>query len=180
MEIKYKVSESDFLDYQMYVSGESDLQRKRRFLGRLIVPIFWGLLGLYFVYLNELDIGVLFLVLSVIYYFAYPSLSKWRYRRHFKQQIAENYGGKWGDETTVTLGEEELQTSGVNGEGKVRYSAVTDLVELESLYLIRLKPAMTLLVPKNGFEKKELAEFMKQASKRVKIEIKDHRARQWK
>lgn len=180
MEINYSLTEDNFLTFQMYSSGESEHQKNKRMRGRIIVPIIWGLIALYFFSSNEQVLGIVFLVVSVLWLFVYPVYSKWLHVRHFKNHIKENYRGKLDVEATLRLEEDGFYSSGGDNEGTLKYSGVDELVELESLYLIRLKQPMTLLLPRERIEKSRLEDFMKEVSKRTGLEIKDHRTRHWR
>lgn len=164
----------------MYSSGESEHQKKKRMRGRFMVPVIWSLIAFYCFSSHEQVLGIVFLVGSAAWLFLYPAYSKWLHIRHFKNHIKENYRGKLDAEAVLRLEDDGLHSSGGDSQGTLKYAGIDELVELETLYLIRLKQAMTLLLPRERIEKTHLEEFMKEVSKRAGLEIKDHRTRHWR
>ena len=180
MEIDYSLTEDDFITFQMYSSGESAQQRKKRRRRRFLVPILYSLIAVYFFSSQEPVIAGFFLAFSAVWLFLFPVYSRWQHRRYFRAYIKENYRSKIDGKTILRLEDEGLHSSGCDSEGTLKYSGVDELIELESLYLIRLKQAMTLLLPRERIEATQLDEFMKEVSTRTGLEIKDHKARCWK
>ena len=164
----------------MYSSGESEYQKKKRMRGRFLVSVIWGLIALYFLLSQEHKTGAVLLFASLFWFFFYPAYSKWIHIRHFRNHIRENYQGKLGVEATLKLEEEGVYSSGEDGVGRLKYSGIDALVELESLYLLRLKQSMTLLLPKKRIEKIRLEAFIGEVSRRTGLNIKDHRAKRWR
>ncbi|WP_269524854.1 YcxB family protein [Coraliomargarita parva] len=180
MEITYSLTEDDFVAFQMYASGESKQQRKRRLRGRFLVPVIWGLIALYFVSDSDVVVGSVFLLGAVVWLLGYPAYAKWLYRRHFRNHLKENNRGQMNQEVTLRLETEGVFSSGVDSEGTLKYSGFDQLIELETLYLIRLKQGMTLLLPKERLASEELSSFMDAVSMRTELEIQDHRGRPWR
>lgn len=180
MKIVYRLTESDFLAFQMYCSGNSQQQKRRRLRGRFMVPVAWGLLALISFSIHEPLLGYLFSAVSVLWVIFYLHYSRWHHVRHFKNHIRENYQGRIGVEAAVQLEAEGLYASSSDGEGMMKYSGVEELVELDSLFLIRLKQATTLLLPRASVEKAQLEAFMKEVSKRTGLEIKNHSQMRWR
>lgn len=180
MEITYSLTEDDFLTFQMYSSGESKHQKKKRMRGRFLVPVMWSLIALYFFSSYDQVLGCVFLFFSVVWIVFYPAYSKWLHVRHFKSHIKENCRGKLDFEMVMRLEDEGLCSSGGDCEGTLRYSGIEELIELESLYLIRLKQSMALLLPRGRINKDHLEAFMREVSKRAGLPIKDHRTRHWR
>ena len=92
MTLNYQLTNSDFLEYQLYTSSKSETHKKRRKNSRIIIPILFLLYGFYLTKRDENYIGVIvFGITAILWFVFYPMYSKWRYKRHFKKHVEENY-----------------------------------------------------------------------------------------
>ncbi len=179
-EIVFNLKKEDILAFQMYESGESEYQKKRRKRNRLLVPVIYGLIAIMAFFKEFNSIGAGILVFSVVWFFLYPTYAKWFHCRHFKKHIEEKYKNELDTEGILRLEEERFFSYSEDGEIKLKYSAIENLVELEKFYLIRLKLAVTFLLPKERIPKEKLEPFIQEVSKRTGLDIKDHKKRLWK
>ncbi|MCB0373401.1 MAG: hypothetical protein KDD31_10355, partial [Muricauda sp.] len=92
MKIKYQLSKSDFLEHQLYGSSKSESHNRKRRNNRIIVPIIFLVYGYYLSYKRGNYVGIILsAVWGTLWFLFYPKYSKWRYKRHFENHVAENY-----------------------------------------------------------------------------------------
>ena len=153
MNINYKLTNSDFLEYQLYASSKSELHKKRRFRSRIIIPIIYLLFGLYLAYKNQDKvIGIIFIVIAVIWFILHPLYSKWRYKKHFQKHIEENYKNRINKPVEINFDENSLNIKDFTSESKINGTELKKLIETKNHFFIKLTTDLSLIVPKNTVE----------------------------
>ncbi|MFT4547293.1 MAG: hypothetical protein ACI8XO_000085 [Verrucomicrobiales bacterium] len=175
MEVSYSLSADDFLDFQMYSSGKSDEGRRRRNVHRWIMVAIAAGFGLLQLKSGSLPGAITFFCFTVLCFFFHSKYSAWRYRRHYRRSIAENYQGRIGIESTMRLQEDGAVSITDEGEGLLKYAAVKEMVELDATYLLILGSDVTLLFPKRQVSD----EFVRELAQRAEVEIRDECGMKW-
>ncbi|MBB3125311.1 hypothetical protein FHS04_002855 [Mesoflavibacter sabulilitoris] len=165
MNINYQLTNSDFLEYQLYTSSKSELHKKRRFRSRIIVPIIYLLIGLYFANKNENGgIGIIMGGIGIGWFAFYPMYSKWRYKRHFKKHVEENYKNRINKPVEIDFDENSVNAKDFTSESKINGTELKELIETKDHFFIKLTTDLSLIVPKHSIEnqtefKKRVTEF---------------------
>lgn len=160
MKINYKLTYQDFLEYQLYSSSKSELHRKKRFRSRIIIPILYIILGIYFANKDEgYLIGILFTVLGILWYVFYPLYSKWTYRRYIKKFVEENYKNRINKEVELDFDVSSVSAKDYTSESKINENEIKELIETRDHFFIKLDTDVSLIIPKHAIENKE--EFKK-------------------
>lgn len=151
MTLNYALTNADFLEYQLYASSKSELHKKNRFRSRIIVAIIYILMGLYFANKNE-NIGVAIIMSGIgICWFAFhPMYSKWKYRRHFKKHVEENYKNRIGKPVEIDFNGQSLNTKDVSSVSSINGSELKELIEIKNYFFIKLKMDISIVVPKHA------------------------------
>ncbi len=177
MEIRYSLVESDVLNFQMYSAGSSRAVSRRKLVGRLILLLVPGLMGLVFWSDGDRALAMAFVVFGISAAMVLPWLIKKQHRKHFKNHIREKCQGMLGAEVTLRLEDSGLRSSGSDSDGVVKYAGIETLIELDALFLIRLKQGLTLIVPKSDVS--GVASFMEMLSERADLAVQDHCSYPW-
>lgn len=153
MNINYKLTNSDFLEYQLYASSKSELHKKKRFRSRIIIPIIYLLFGLYLAYKNhDKVIGIIFIVIAVIWFILHPRYSKWRYKKHFQKHVEENYKNRINKPVEINFDKNSLNIKDFTSESKINRAELKKLIETKNHFFIKLTTDLSLIVPKNTVE----------------------------
>ncbi|MDD5092762.1 MAG: YcxB family protein [Dehalococcoidia bacterium] len=179
IELNFQVTKEDYLRFLMYSSGESSLQRGRRKRNRIIVTILLGAISAIGFSSGIIALGGTFSALTVLAYILHPRFTKWWYEKRYSKFINKTYREKIGKEAIFRLEEDGIYESGAGTEGKIEFSAVRSIVELENHFLIRLKQSASIILPKERLNKKILRRFIQEVSRRTGLPITDHTARRW-
>lgn len=179
MNIKYKLNFSDFLEYQLYVSSKSELHKKNRNKSRIVVPIIYMILGILTMYIEKIELAMIFFAFAILWYLFYPLYSKRRYRKHFEKHIKENYKNRIGKEAVLCFDKntDVIETSDFGVQTKIKDSEFDKLIELKSHYFLRLKSELSLIIPKRAVSDQE--QFKKMFSD-IDIEYVDELNWEWK
>lgn len=151
MNLNYKLSNLDFLEYQLYTSSKSKLHKKKRFRSRIIVPIIYLLLGLYTVNKNQDNrIGIIFVAIAVIWFLFYPMYSKWRYKKHFQKHVKENYKNRIDKQVSIDFDKKSMNVKDFTSESKINGTELKELIETKNHYFIKLTTDLSLIIPKEA------------------------------
>ena len=153
MTINYQLTNSDFLEYQLYTSSKSELHKKRRFRSRIIVPIIYVLFGLYLANKNgDNGIGIVFAGIGILWFVFYPLYSKWRYKNHFKKHVEENYKNRINKPVEIDFDENSVNAKDFTSESKINGTELKELIETKDHFFIKLTTDLSLIVPKHSIE----------------------------
>ena len=153
MNINYQLTNSDFLEYQLYTSSKSELHKKRRFRSRIIVPIIYLLFGLYLANKNQdYVIGIVFVVIAILWFLLYPMYSKWRYKRHFQKHVEENYKNRINKPVEIDIDENSVNAKDFTSESKINGTELKELIETKNHFFIKLTTDLSLIIPKHSIE----------------------------
>ncbi len=150
MKLKYKLRFSDFLEYQLYASSKSKLHKKNRKKIRIIVPVIYFAIASLLSYINFVNQAIVIFGIAILWYLFYPLYSKWKYRKHFKNHVKENYKNRIGKELSIDFHENAdfLETYDSGAETKIKYSEFDKLIEIREHYFLRLKSGLSFIIPK--------------------------------
>jgi hypothetical protein len=149
MTLQYTLDENDFLTHQLYIASKSERIRKIRKRSRMIVSIAYAVMALLFYIQGKISLVIIFLIIALCWFIINPFWERKKYVRHYKKFIAECYKIRIGRTATLTINNECFVTKDDGGESKIIATETEEIVEIPSLFLIRLKSGQSLLIPKN-------------------------------
>ena len=156
MKLEYLLTNVDFLEYQLYTSSKSKLHQKKRFRSRLIIPIIYFLFGLYLSNKNDDKLTLfLFAVVSILWFVFYPKYSKWKYKKHFKKHIEENYKNRINKSVEIIFDDEFIKAKDYTSESKINLSELKELIETKSHFFLKLQTDLSLIIPKHSIDNQE-------------------------
>ncbi len=161
MKLNYQLSNSDFLEYQLYTSSKSIMQNKKRFRTRIFIPIIYIGLALYF-YLNSRNsiTAIIFSGVAVIWFFLYPTYSRWSYKKHFQKHVEENYKNRINKPAEINFNENSLSIKDLTSESRIDGTELKELIETKNHFFIKLATEISIIIPKDSI--KNSAEFKKE------------------
>jgi len=153
MKTNYKLTNSDFLEYQLYTSSKSKSHKKKRFRSRYTVFILYILIGLYFAYKNDnIAIGGIIASFGLLWFAFYPMYAKWNYKRHFKKHVEENYKNRIDKPVDIEFDENSLHIKDFTSQSKINGTELKTLIETKNHFFIKLTTDLSLIVPKHSIE----------------------------
>ncbi len=149
MKIEYILSKSDFLTYQLYAATKSKSIIKNRRNAKLIPPVFFICIGIYLSIRDNSAFGlIMFIILSTLWFVFYPKYQKYKYEKHYKNFIDENYKNRIDIITSIEFESDYVTSINKTGEGKIKTSELRKLIELRNHFFIELNDKQTLIIPK--------------------------------
>ncbi|MDH4263522.1 MAG: YcxB family protein [Spirochaetia bacterium] len=161
MTIKITLDVNDYLTYHLYLASKSDSLKKRRLIHWFIIPIVYVIAGYAFVYLNGAEmIKTIFLATALIWFLIYPFYSKWAIRRFLTRQIIKRYENLIDKEGSLKLDDKKITVKSHDASMDFDYKDIKDIIELSNHFLIDLKVASSLILPKHKIPDEILAKVI--------------------
>jgi len=176
MIFKYKIEENDFLDFHIFTASKSKRIRKKKNKSWLLLTISSAVVAIYF-YLNyNTPLAVYFGLVAVVCGLFYPKYFRWRYKRHYKTQIAENYSKRFGQIETLEITENQILSKDKTGESKVNLSEIEKVDETNSHFFLKISAGMSLIIPK---ERIDNSDQLRTEFKKLGLTVNDQRNWKW-
>lgn len=177
MKLKVKLTKEDFLVHQLYAASHSVMIKKKRAMSRLLIPIIYIGVGVYFYFQDDWTISYVFCGIAVLWFFVYPLYSRRRYKRHFRKYVEENFKNKFDNENEWSIDKEFIRVKDEKSESKVSIQEVKQLVELADHFLIKLRSGLSIIIPKHIVPDKK---YFRREFESLGIERKDDTNWKWR
>ncbi|MFM9950219.1 MAG: YcxB family protein [Saprospiraceae bacterium] len=155
MTITYSLSENDFLTHQLYAASTAERIIKKRQRARLIGPLIYLLLGLYYWFVSSRTAAGFLVILAILWYFIYPIWERNYYVRHYQAYIRENFRDRIGKLLTLTFEDDHLFAKESGMESKIPYSELSSVIEIPATIFLKLKTGEAIVLPKSSIQNLE-------------------------
>jgi len=152
MKIEYKIEENDFLDYQLFTASKSKRTMKKKRNGWILLTVASIILGIYFYFQNNIAMTIYFGLIAIICGLFYPKYFNWRYKKHYKNYIKENYQKRFGEIEIIEISKEYICSKDKTGEGKIKLKEIDEVSETKNHFLLKISTGMSLIIPKREIE----------------------------
>ena len=163
MKINYQLTNTDFLEYQLYSSSKSESHNKKRRNYRFFGLILFLLYGFYLLKKDEnLNGALVFGIGAILWFLFYPKYSKWRYKDHFKKHVEENYKNRINTPVEIDFDQNSVNAKDFTSESKINGTELKELIETKDHFFIKLATDLSLIIPKHSIDNK--TEFKKRVT----------------
>ena len=147
MIITVTLNEEDYLTHQLYTASKNKGLKNRRRKNWLILT------GLFFLTAffakGKIDFyAYYFFTAGVLTLIFYPYYQSYKYKKHFKKVVAENYEYRIGKEGVVHFQPDIIEIKDITGESKINTSEISQINEIKTHYFIKIKSGESLIIPK--------------------------------
>ena len=177
MEIEYKIEENDFLDFQLFTASKSKRIMKKKKKGWILLTIAFLVLGIYFYFQNNIAMTIYFGVIAIICGLFYPKYFNWRYKKHYKNYIKENYKKRFGEIENLKITKEYIYSKDKTGEGKIILKEIEEVNETKDHFLLKISTGMSLIIPKREMDNPDI---IKNKFNEIGLKIIDELNWEWK
>ena len=152
MKLKYKIGEQDFLDFQLFTASQSD-RIKRKMLYAWIFLIFgFGIVSGYSYFKDNIVLTIYFGLVAIICGLFYPTYFRWRYKKHYKTYIRENYANRFDELEYLEINNETIFSKDKVGESIISISEIEKIDETERHFFVKMSGGVSLIIPKYKIE----------------------------
>jgi len=121
MTLQYSLDEKDFLINLLYNNTNSELNKKRLFRSRILIPLIYVIIAASFIFKKNHITGIGFIVFAVLWFIFYPNYSKRRIKRYYIKYIKENFDTRIGVLSELVLNSEYIMISEKGSESKINH-----------------------------------------------------------
>ena len=151
MEIKYHITEEDYLKFNLFHINNSESANKSLKTQRFATPFVYIIFA--YIFANIADIPFLyalipFLIVGILWVIFYPKYFQTRILSQTKKMLREGKNEGLLGEHTMILSEDGIVDSNPNGETKVNWSGIIKLQEDESNLYIYNSAVSAYIIPK--------------------------------
>tara|TARA_B110000037_G_C17094442_1_gene495379 strand:+ start:443 stop:937 length:495 start_codon:yes stop_codon:yes gene_type:complete len=164
----------------MYSSTITKTHRSQRTRSKIWGIVIYAGISAFAFANNETGLAIGFASAAIGWLVVSNPLLRWKYRRHFKKHIAETKKGLIELEAILRIEDDTLYSETPESNGSIKYTALESLTELENLFLIKLKQAANLIIPKNKIPETELTTFMQSLSLKSDLTIEEKTTYKWR
>lgn len=179
-ELRYQLSEQDFLTYQLFVASNSKSSRTSRRRARVVIPILYTVFAVILLLMSFVVLAIVMAATAVLWFLLYPLYSRRRYRRHYARHIREHYRQVIGRESTLTIADGHILTRNEAGEGRTKLAEVEGIVEIADHVLIVLRSSATFVLPKQQIDDAQLREVLRVISEATELPVQQRLDWKWR
>ncbi len=181
MNTNFKITQQNYLTFQLYLASKSQSILKKRKRTRLVVPILYSVFAISLFVLESPFLAAGFAAFAMLWFFFYPIWEKGKYVKYYQKIIQENHKSRIGTDIKIDIQNDHLFTASGGTEAKIATSEIIEIVELKDLLLIRLDVTQAFVIPKDQInELPALIRELKELAKKLKVKYTEELGWVWK
>ena len=155
MMISYKLTEQDFIDFNVYHMNNSKTMKKTVLMQRLFGPLSF-IIGIFVAYkITDIPLwywSICFAIAAVLWFALYPKMLERRIRKQVKKMLSEGQNKILLSDTTLTVNEEGIKCTTEYNETNTKFSAINK-VEITNKHIFVYNNAVSaIIIPLSAFE----------------------------
>jgi hypothetical protein len=177
---QFKLCKEDFLVHDLFLASQSSFGKKSRKRLRYFLFIFLSLFAGLMFYWSLFFQGIFYLLFAVGCFVFFPMFQYKRHRRYFSNFVEDKYSELFGEVVEMGLDEAYIYIKALSSESKIAFHDITEIMEIESYFMIRLKLGRTILMPKKQLENfEEIKAFVLLQTNKLGVPFKEDLDWKW-
>ena len=152
MILDFELNEQDFLDFQLFTASQSKRINKQKRNNWILLTGGFGILSICFYSKDNIFLAVYFGIAAIMCGLWYPKYFVWRYKRHYKAFIKENYSYRFGERGHIEIDNQVIVSKNKTGESTLNVSEIEKIDETEKHFFVKIKGGFTLIIPKHTIQ----------------------------
>ena len=173
MNVKYKLKEQDYIDFNLYHMAHSKLMKSHLMKQRIAGPIIFTVAAFITPQISGIPFwywATVFSIVSILWFFNYPKLSKKRMRKQISKMLSEGDNKDFFSLKELTLEKQGIIIKSPFSETSVLWPSFGKLATTKSHIFIYNGAASAYIIPKRAFSSDEAYNFFLQAlEKHIKL-----------
>ncbi|HDY88987.1 MAG TPA: YcxB family protein [bacterium] len=168
MTIEYELTESDIEEFNVQHHRLSASSKKRRLVTKWVIPLFYAIIGVYFVKNYKFIWSVVIFVVAIMWLAFYERYYYIRIRKNTHKLLLEGSNAGMLGKQSLILTEESIKIRDANGESEYKGPFIKRIVKNSKYLYLYISSIMAVIIPKNAFSSEaELEEFKERIKKFV-------------
>lgn len=155
MKITYTLTKDDILQMQLFMASISEQVRKARRKTHLRVPILYLVLAIVFMICTDWIVGILFIGVAIVWYFAYPAYQAKQYVKYYARHVDENLAKRTESPTEVIFDDEYITATDYSGESKLKINVIERMDEVRDYCFLKLNSGSGIVIPLGQLQNRE-------------------------
>jgi len=148
MILKYTLAEEDFLDFQLFIASKSERINKKKRNGWILLTVGPIVVACYFYFKENSFLAIYFGLLAILAGVFYPKYFIWRYKKHYRNYIKDNYSNRFGEQEIIEIGLDSILSSDKTGEARINLSEIERVDETSYHFFVKVSTGHSLIIPK--------------------------------
>lgn len=151
MELNYKLTEADYIDFNLYHAKNSKTVRKQILMQRLLVPVVYivlAYLASYFLDVPFLILFVPFLIMGILWFFFYPAYFYRLIKRNATKMMREGKNEGVLGAHKMIFTQHGLREISPKGEVSISWSGIESFGEGDAGFYLYNSGMSALIIPK--------------------------------
>jgi len=151
MKLEFKIDEQDFLDFHLFTASQSDRIKRKMRNGRLFLTLCFGIALILFYFSFHIVMTIycgIIAIITICWALFYPQYFRWRYKKHYKNHIRDNYSNRFGETEYLEIRDDVIFTKDKVGEGTINISEIEKVDETEKYFFVKITSGVSLIIPK--------------------------------
>lgn len=149
MRIEYTLENNDFLQYQLYNASTPGIVKTRRNSTKVVVPLIYLLIGFYFFINSEYFSFIIFMIISIGWFFLYPVWERGYYIRFYTKFNIERYSDRFNKLASINFTEDKLIAKEGDVISEVPFTEVKEINEIGSQIFLKLRLGDSMIIAKD-------------------------------
>ena len=153
MSYRYKISEQDYLTFQLFSVSTNPRFKTQKKRGRWVLSLSLLALALLFFKPEKLFLTAAFFISAVAVFYFYPKFFLKRYKAHFLVHVKDQFQDSIGKEITLTIDHERISSKDDQGaEVNLSLEDLSFIQEIKGYYFLIFKEGKSQIIPKERLE----------------------------
>jgi len=148
MKLEFQIDEQDFLDFQLFTASQSDRIKRKMWNGWIFLTLGCGIAAGYFYFKDSIALAIYFGLAAIACELFYPKYFRWKYKKHYKNYIRENYSNRFNKQEYIEINNETIFAKDKVGESAINISEIERIDETEKHFFVKITTGVSLIIPK--------------------------------
>ncbi|RXF67439.1 YcxB family protein [Arcticibacter tournemirensis] len=122
-----------------------------------------------------------FIILALVWFLVYPSWTRYRYKKHYRNFVKEQFKDYDNRSVSLQIEDEYIYAKDEGSESKTSLTEIQEISEIPSLFLVKIKPAQSLIIAKRNIDNEQDIKLKLQSlAKSLNVPFNNHLDWKWK
>lgn len=155
MKISFKISEENYLDFQLYLASESAIVIQKKKWTRKIIPLIYLSIAVVMYFLEKLFLFACFGIIGKLWYFLYPWIEEKNTRKKYREIITSTFQDKINNDITLENDTENFIYTTRGNSTKVAIKSITEIIQLKTILIIKTNTNQAFVIPNQALKNLE-------------------------
>ncbi len=158
MTYTFSLSQSDYLNHQLFFASTALNAHKQRKNGQIIYTVMFLFLAFNFYTDKKVLSAVILVIIAIAWVIFYPLYAKNHQRNHFEKHVNRFLADKFDKVSTIAMDDQLIQSEEENYEMKIGVNQVKHIYETADYFYAQLKSGLTFIFPRKKIENVDVLE----------------------